>query len=137
MGHPVSILNEPEESPRSPGGDEIVYAPRVAFRMPRPVLRRTRYTSSEKWVITNMCPARLSQVTPCGESPLKQNIFEQAFIWRAIQHSSPNTTRNIKLLNSDRDHTTQGRGHLFCACATSGVRAAATARYCKVKTNKC
>ena len=32
----LSILNEPEESPRSPGGDEIVYAPRVALRMPRP-----------------------------------------------------------------------------------------------------
>ena len=37
----------------------------------------------------------------------------------------------------DRGHTTQGRGHLFCACATSGVRAAATAQYCKVKTKKC
>ena len=37
----------------------------------------------------------------------------------------------------DRGHTIQGRGHLFCACATSGVRAAATARYCKVKTKKC
>ena len=32
----LSISNEPEESPRSPGGDEIVGAPRVAFRMPRP-----------------------------------------------------------------------------------------------------
>ena len=64
------------------------------------VLRRASYSSSEKWVITNMCPARLSQVTPWGESPLKQSIFEQAFIWCAIRHSSPNTTRNIKLLNS-------------------------------------
>ena len=38
MGSPevLSILNEPEESPRSPGGDEIVCPPRVAFRMPRP-----------------------------------------------------------------------------------------------------
>ena len=32
----LSISNEPEESPRSPGGDEIVGPPRVAFRMPRP-----------------------------------------------------------------------------------------------------
>ena len=72
------------------------------------VLRRASYTSSEKWVITNMCPARLSQVTPCGGSPLKQNIFEQAFIWRAIRHSSPNTTRNIKLLNSSDFSETPG-----------------------------
>ena len=33
----LSISNEPEESPRSLGGDEIVGAPpRVSFRMPRP-----------------------------------------------------------------------------------------------------
>ena len=40
------------------------------------VLRRASYSSSEKWVIRNMCPARLSEVTPCGGSSLKQNIFE-------------------------------------------------------------
>ena len=73
------------------------------------VLRRASYTSSEKWVITNMCPARLSQVTPWCESPLKQNIFEQAFIWRAIRHSSPDTTRNIKLLNSSDFSETPGK----------------------------
>ena len=75
----LSISNEPEESLRSPGGDEIVGAPRVAFCMPRPgevVLRRASYSSSEKWVITNMCPARLSEMTPWGGSSLKQNIFE-------------------------------------------------------------
>ena len=32
----LSISNEPEESPRSPGCDEIVGASRVAFLMPRP-----------------------------------------------------------------------------------------------------
>ena len=32
----LSISNEPEESPRSPGGGEIVGTSRVAFRMPRP-----------------------------------------------------------------------------------------------------
>ena len=32
----LSISNEPGESPRSPGCDEIVGAPRVALRMPRP-----------------------------------------------------------------------------------------------------
>ena len=72
------------------------------------VLHRASHASSEKWVITNMCPARLSQVTPWGESALKQNIFEQAFIWRAIRHSSPNTTRNIKLLNSSDLSETPG-----------------------------
>ena len=38
------------------------------------VLRQASYSSSEKWVITNMCPARLSEV--CGGSSLEQNIFE-------------------------------------------------------------
>ena len=35
----LSTSNEPEEFPRSPGGDEIVGAPRVAFRIPGPLGR--------------------------------------------------------------------------------------------------
>ena len=41
----LSISNKPEESPRSPGGDEIVGAPRVSFHMPRP--RGSRVTSGK------------------------------------------------------------------------------------------
>ena len=83
-------------------------SPSVCRAPEEAVLCRASYTWSEKWFITNMCPARLSQVTPWGESPLKQNIFEQAFIWRAIRHSSPNTTRNVKLLNSSDFSETPG-----------------------------
>ena len=72
------------------------------------VLRRASYSSSKKWVITNMCPARLSEVTPCGGSSLKQNIFEHAFTWYPIGHSIPNTTRNIKILNSSNFSETPG-----------------------------
>ena len=73
------------------------------------VLRRTSCASSEKWIITNMCPARLSQMTLCGGSPLKQTIFEHAFIWYPIRHSSHNAPRNIQLLNSSDFSETLGR----------------------------
>ena len=72
------------------------------------VLRRASYSSSEKWFITNMCPARLSEVTPCGGSSLKQNIFERAFTWYPNRDSIPNTTRNIQLLNSSDISETPG-----------------------------
>ena len=76
------------------------------------VLRRASYSSSEKWVITNMCPARPSQVTPWGGSSLKQNIFEQGFTWYPIQHSIPNITRNIQLLNSSDFSETPGTSQI-------------------------
>ena len=62
-----------------------------------------------------MCPARLSEVTPCGGSPRKQNIFELAFTWYPIRHSIPNTTQNIQLLNSSDFSETPGiiSGELF------------------------
>ena len=55
-----------------------------------------------------MCPTRLSQVTPCGGSSLKQNIFEQAFTWYPIRHFISSTTRNIQLLNSSDFSETPG-----------------------------
>ena len=89
--------------PRSPGGDEIVGAPRVTFRMPRPgggrvtsgKLRLERKVDHHEYVPSAPQPSDL-----VGGSPLKQNIFEQAFIWFPIRHSSPNTPRNKQLLNS-------------------------------------
>ena len=88
-------------------------SPSVCRAPGKVVLRRASYSSSEKWVITNMRPARLSQVTLCGGSPPKQNIFEQAFIWYPIPHSSPNTPRNIQLLNSSDFSETPGKS-IFC-----------------------
>ena len=83
-------------------------SPSVCLAPGEVVLRRASYASSEKWVITNMCPARLSQVTPCSDSSLKQNTFEQAFTWYPIRHYIPNATRNIQLLNASNISETPG-----------------------------
>ena len=75
----LRISNEPEESPRSPGGDEIVGPPRVAFRMPRP--GGGRVTSGKLRLERKVGHHEYVPSAPQSSDPVQWFITQTKYLW--------------------------------------------------------
>ena len=91
---------QPNESQKSQWCSEFGLSPSVCHATAEVALRQLNCAPSKTGITSNISSARPREVIPGGASTLKQNIFDQVFMWYPIKHSIIDTDWNILIINS-------------------------------------